>query len=194
MSDINLGTRWEDLKIVTVNSSEENEAVYHSFMEDLIDVKLREIGEGLGYKVERDKCLQGTYSSEGMTVSGMLFAQVDFYLEKGNIKINLEMDDISHDPVRDYKRDIQSVKCGYKIVRIWSVSLMKKRREVIRNVGNILSRPPWDNVDIVFIGSNPIVSLQFDYSGFKIDDPFLRAKVGMNLDKPRKVAKLEEVA
>jgi very-short-patch-repair endonuclease len=193
MSDINFGINWEDLKIVTVNLSEEKEAVYHSFMEDLIDVKLREIGKGLGYKVERDKCLQGTYSNEGMVISGLLFAQVDFYLEKENIKINLEMDDISHDPVRDYKRDVQSVKCGYKIVRIWSVSLMKKRREVIKNVGNILSHPPWDDVDIVFIGSNPLVSFQFNYSGFKIDDPFLRAKVGMNLDKTRKVAKLEDV-
>jgi hypothetical protein len=193
MSDINLGTRWEDLKIVTVNSSEENEAIYHSFMEDMIDLKLREIGKGLGYKVERDKGLQGTYSSEGMIISGLLLAQVDFYLEKGNIKINLEMDDISHDPVRDYKRDVQCIKCGYKIVRIWSTFFMKKGREVIRNVGNILSRPPWDNVDIVFIGSNPMVSLQFDYNGFKIDDPFLRAKVGMNLDKTRKVTKLEEL-
>jgi very-short-patch-repair endonuclease len=174
----------------------ESDRKYYSLAEDAAEARIREIAERSGYSVKRDVILKGSWLREDLVIKGILFYQLDFFLQRGEEKIDIELDDLTHNPHKDYQRDVEMISWGYKVIRLSSSFYFNHKKRVYRLLRKIIGNDHSPNDELIFIGPNHQgLDFQFDCNLLRIYDPMLIAKLRKFKEKlePRKVRTVEDL-
>lgn len=81
-------TELVDFKRVSDNSTDilreakESDKKYCSLAKDDSEAGICEIAKRSGYSIKRDAALKGTWPREDLAIKGILFYQLDFFLQK----------------------------------------------------------------------------------------------------------------
>ena len=139
--------------------------------------------------------MRGSRLREDLVVKGILFYQLDFFLKRGEKKIDIELDDLTHDSFKDYQRDKETIDWGYKVIRTSSSFYFSHKERVYRLLETIIENDYSPNDELVFIGQNHLdLDFQFDGNLIRLNDPMFIAKLRKFREKsePRKLRTVED--
>lgn len=162
----------------------ENDKKYYGLAEDAAEARIREIAKRSGYSAKRDSILKRALLRENLVIKGILFYQLDFFLQRGEKKIDLGLDDMTNNPYKDSQRDAEMISWGYKVIRFSSSFYLSHKKRVYKLLRKIIEHDYSPNDGLIFIGpGHQGLDFQFDCNLLRINNTMLIAKLRESKEK-----------